>query len=78
MRTDQDSKRFTPDTSDCRPQCPNIARTDADIAEIRQQITRLREITNDPLAPAIRHQRELAELTRLEAVISNHEQARPA
>jgi hypothetical protein len=78
MRTDQDSKRFTPDTSDCRPQCPNIARTDTDIAEIRQQIARLQEITSDPLAPAIRHQRELAELARLEAIISNHERTRPA
>ncbi len=78
MRTDQDSKRFTPDISDCRPQCPNIARTDSDITKIRQQVARLREITSDPLAPAIRHHRELAELARLEAIITDHERTRPA
>ncbi len=78
MRTDQDSKRFTPDVPNCRPQCPNIARTDSDIIEIRQQVARLREITSDPLAPAIRHHRELAELARLEAIITDHERTRPA
>jgi hypothetical protein len=78
MRTDQDSKRFTPDISDCRSGCPNIARTDTDIAEIRQQAARLREITSDPLAPAIRHERELAELGRLESIIAQHHESRPA
>lgn len=78
MRTDQDSKRFTPDVPNCRPQCPNIARTDSDITEIRQRVARLREITSDPLAPAIRHHRELAELARLEAIITDHERTRPA
>jgi integrase len=78
LRTDEDSTRFTPDLSDCRPRCPNIARTDADIAEIGQEVIRLREVTADPLAPAIRHQRETAELNRLEAIIASHEKTRPA
>jgi integrase len=78
MHTDQDSKRFTPDISDCRSGCPNIARTDTDIAEVRQQAARLREITKDPLAPAIRHERELAELGRLESIIAQHRESRPA
>jgi len=28
IRTDQGGRRFTPDVSDCRPQCPNIARSE--------------------------------------------------
>ena len=35
IRTDQGGRRFTPDVSYCRPQCPNIARSDSDITEIR-------------------------------------------
>ncbi|WP_433258269.1 hypothetical protein ACQPYK_22990 [Streptosporangium sp. CA-135522] len=58
MRSDEDNKRFTPDIGDCRPKCPNIARTDMDITEIKTKITHLRDITSDPLAPPLRHQRE--------------------
>lgn len=76
MRTDEHSHRSIPDTDDCRPKCPNLARTDTDIASIMQKITELREIVADPLAPALRHQREATELARLEAIVAGHERSR--
>ncbi|MEV0537693.1 hypothetical protein [Kitasatospora sp. NPDC050463] len=64
----------TPDTDDCRPKCPNIARTDRDIHHIRTQTARLAEIVADPLAPSIRHERDRHELARLEQIITAHGQ----
>lgn len=64
-----DDPQVTPDTDDCRPRCPNIARTDRDIIEIRRQRD---ELAADPLAPPIRHARDQHELDRLTAILENH------
>ncbi|MFD7627546.1 hypothetical protein ACFV7Q_16155 [Streptomyces sp. NPDC059851] len=69
-----DDPLVTPDTDDCRPKCPNIARTDRDIEQLRQHATDLAEIVADPLAPPIRLARERHELARLESIITTHEQ----
>ncbi|MFD5063822.1 hypothetical protein [Streptomyces sp. NPDC058394] len=68
-----DDPMVTPDTDDCRPKCPNIARTDRDILHVRQRAAEFAAIVDDPLAPSIRHQRERHELARLEAIINAHE-----
>ncbi|MGC5234462.1 hypothetical protein [Streptomyces albogriseolus] len=65
-----------PDTDDCRPKCVNLARTDRDIAHVKQQAWELAEIVDDPLAPPIRHAREQHELARLKKIIEAHEKGR--
>ncbi|ATL69437.1 hypothetical protein [Nocardia terpenica] len=72
LRGSADDPLTTPDISDCRPRCPNIARTDRDITEIRTRRDELAEIISDPLAPPIRHQREQNELDRLDTILENH------
>src|SRR5207245_2939246 len=42
----------TPDVDDCRPRCPNIARTDTDIEALRTDLRRIADRLDDPLAPA--------------------------
>ncbi|GAA3353158.1 hypothetical protein GCM10017744_005210 [Streptomyces antimycoticus] len=36
LRGAADDPMVTPDLDDCRPKCPNIARTDRDIEHVRQ------------------------------------------
>ncbi|MER6282463.1 hypothetical protein [Streptomyces sviceus] len=74
LRGDANDPRVTPDTDDCRPKCPNLARTDRDIEYVRKKIADLAEIIADPLAPPIRHQRDCHELERLQAVLRGHEE----
>ncbi|MER7959904.1 hypothetical protein [Streptomyces sp. NPDC096030] len=62
----------TPDTDDCRPRCRCLARTDRDIEYVEQQAAELAIAVDDPLAPPIRHERELHELERLRQIIDNH------
>ncbi|MFF7143021.1 hypothetical protein ACFZB5_17545 [Streptomyces nodosus] len=66
----------TPDTDDCRPQCRNIARTDRDIEVDRRRHEELVVIVDDPLAPTIRHERDLHELQRLQQILDEHEKTR--
>lgn len=73
LRGTAEDPQVTPDTDDCRPQCMNIARTDRDLAYVRQRAAELADIVVDPLAPPIRHERERRELDRLMSIISNHE-----
>lgn len=73
LRGNADDPRVTPDMDDCRPRCPNIARTDRDIAEIQRSRDKLAVVVADPLAPPIRHQREQHELARLDAILENHQ-----
>lgn len=73
-----DDPRRTPAQDDCRTYCVNIARTDRDIAVLRDDIGRLTEIVADPLAPPIRHRREAEELRHLQEIVDWHEQTRPA
>lgn len=72
LRGDADDPMVTPDIDDCRPRCPNIARTDRDIAEIRRRRDELAVIVADPIAPPIRHRREQRELDRLDTILENH------
>jgi integrase len=68
-----ESIRLTPDLTDCRPGCQNIARTDRDIAVLRGQLTELQELVDDPLGPEPRRDRERHELARLTAIVENHD-----
>jgi integrase len=73
-----DDARRTPDLSDCRPGCHNIARTDRNIEEIRRQAEELREPAADPLSPEPRRRREAQTLLRLERILDEHQQSRPS
>jgi hypothetical protein len=73
---DDDASR-TPDLSDCQPGCQNIARTDHDIEHVSHRAAELTQVTSDPFSPAPRHEREHRELTRLRAVIAEHDGTRP-
>lgn len=70
-RDDTDTRR-TPDLTDCRPNCVNIARTDRDIDELTTDIETLRTLVDDPLAPSIRVARERQRLLRLEDAVTQH------
>lgn len=72
LRGQVDDPLTTPDIDDCRPRCPNIARTDRDVDEMRRRRDELAVIVADPLAPPIRHQREQHELDRLTTILENH------
>ncbi|MEV0536201.1 hypothetical protein [Kitasatospora sp. NPDC050463] len=74
LRGTADDPMVTPDLDDCRPNCVNLARTDRDIAHVRDQAADLAEIVADPLAPPLRHDRDRHELDRLERLIDAHEQ----
>ncbi|MCW2626648.1 hypothetical protein [Mycobacterium sp.] len=78
-RTDRDDTdtRRTPDLSDCRAHCANIARTDRDIDALRDQAAHLAEIASDPMAPEPRTIRYRHELDRLCTLIDEHDQGRP-
>ncbi|MEU5108170.1 hypothetical protein AB0H07_38935 [Streptomyces sp. NPDC021354] len=78
LRGAADDPMVTPDLDDCRPKCPNIARTDRDIEHVRQQAAELRETVADLLAPPIRHDRDRRELVRLEQIIEVHQQGAAA
>jgi hypothetical protein len=73
LRGTIDDPLVTPDTDDCRPRYPNLARTDRDIEYVRHQMAELEEIVSDPLDPPIRHERERHELARLQAILDAHE-----
>lgn len=72
LRGTVDDPLVTPDTDDCRPQCRNIARTDRDIEHLRRRHGELAAIVDDPLAPPIRHERELHEVERLQRILDTH------
>ncbi len=77
-RTDLPNDTSTPDLTDCQAACLNIARTDTDIAELRERSSRLKVIVSDPLAPPLRVARDQRELDRLTAIIHEHEVSRNA
>lgn len=70
---DDHGARRTPDITDCRPTCANIARTDRDIAYLRGQVAQLQGTVDDLLAPPIRHAREHRELDRLQQIVTDHD-----
>lgn len=71
---DDHGARRTPDITDCRPTCANIARTDRDVNFLRGQAAQFQDTVNDPLAPPIRHARERHELACLQQIITDHDQ----
>ncbi|SDJ25495.1 MULTISPECIES: hypothetical protein [Nocardiaceae] len=73
LRGTADDPLVTPDLEDCRPKCRNIARTDRDIVVIRARYDALTRVVSDPLAPPIRHERELHELHRLATILDIHD-----
>jgi hypothetical protein len=72
FRGNRDDPQVTPDEDDCRPRCPNLARTDRDAIVIWRRVSELEAIVADPLSPPIRHAREQHELGRLRAVLDTH------
>ncbi|WP_156526205.1 hypothetical protein [Mycobacterium adipatum] len=70
----RDDPMVTPDIDDCQPNCRNLARTDRDIIAVRRYRTRLADTVKDTAAPPIRHQRELQELERIDALIKDHDE----
>lgn len=74
LTADDHGTRRTPDISDCRPYCVNIARTDRDIDYLRDQVAQLQDAVDDPLAPPIRHAREQHELARIQQLVTYHDQ----
>ncbi|BCK56204.1 hypothetical protein [Nocardia wallacei] len=77
LASDDTTTRVTPDLSDCRPNCVNVARTDRDIDAVRADAARLRVLVADPLAPPVRAARERAELNRLLRIIADHDNRQP-
>ncbi|WP_328559280.1 hypothetical protein [Streptomyces coelicoflavus] len=76
LRGTADDPLVTPDIDDCRPTCPNLARTDRDVAHTERQVAELEETLSNSLAPPIRHARERHELARLQAILDAHHQGR--
>lgn len=73
LRGARDDPLVTPDIDDCRPSCRNIARTDRNMATVRQHRDRLATTVLDRAAPPLRHQREQRELDRIETIIKDHD-----
>ncbi len=68
----------TPQETECRPGCANLAYTDRDIAQIRIQATAMQQRASDPLAPHPVRDRAAARAARLQEIIDRHEATRPA
>jgi integrase len=68
----------TPEESECRPGCRNLAYTDRDIDQISIQAAALRQRAGDPLAPRPIRDRAAARTARLQEIIDRHEATRPA
>lgn len=60
-----------PDIDGCRSACPNIARTDADIAVLTDD---LKSLPEDPLSPSVRYERIREIKTKLATFIDNHQE----
>jgi len=73
IRGSAEDPMVTPDIDDCQPRCRNIARTDRDIMAVRARHDELADIVNDSLAPPLRHARERQELSRLAAILQEHQ-----
>ena len=73
LRGQVEDPMVTPDIDDCRPKCPNLARTDRDIEHVTAKAADLEQIVADTLAPALRHARDAHELARLRTIIEGHQ-----
>lgn len=61
----------------CRGNIRNIARTEANIAEIRAEAVALNALVDDPASPPIHHARERDRLNYLNKIVAEHETTRP-
>jgi integrase len=66
-----------PDEPECRPTCQNLAYTDRDIQQIKEELATLEKLAADPLAPSPIGDRAAAHAAQRHAIIKRHEQARP-
>jgi len=71
-----DDDRRTPDLTDCRPECQNIARTDRDIETLREDNAILAAEAEDPLAPEPRRMRARRVMEGKASIIAEHEVTR--
>ncbi|MFG2153184.1 integrase [[Kitasatospora] papulosa] len=62
----------TPDESECRSSCTNLAYTDRDIEGVQLRLERHRADATDPLAPQPRRDRAAAQATQLSRIIDRH------
>jgi len=76
LREPDDDARRTPDLDNCRPACHNIARTDRDMAELRNELEGHVAGADDPLAPEPRRLREAVRADQLRQIIDAHESTR--
>nr|WSX75858.1 integrase [Streptomyces sp. NBC_00899] len=63
----------TPDESECRSSCANLAYTDRDIEDVQRRRERHRADAADPLAPKPRRDRAEAQATQLSGIIDRHQ-----
>ncbi|WP_406734689.1 integrase [Streptomyces sp. NBC_01108] len=62
----------TPDESECRSSCANLAYTDRDIEDVQRRRERHRADATDPLAPKPRRDRAAAQAAQLSGIIDRH------
>ncbi|MFB6940792.1 integrase [Streptomyces sp. NPDC060286] len=62
----------TPDESECRSSCANLAYTDRDIEDVQRRHERHRADAADPLAPKPRRDRAAAQAVHLSGIIDRH------
>lgn len=67
---------LSPALDRCDPACANIARTDAHIARLHQDISQLREEIADPLTPSPLRERLKQRVAALHAIAERHQRAR--
>jgi hypothetical protein len=67
----------TPDESECRTSCTNLAYTDRDIEKLREEALTMENAAADSLAPHPIRDRAAARPARQRAVIQRHDASRP-
>lgn len=70
----RDSDSEAPNLGECKNACQNIARTDADVASLEEEVATLQQLTGDPFAPTVRHQRLIAVVGPLRDAIDAHKE----
>ncbi|GAS95709.1 putative uncharacterized protein [Mycolicibacterium canariasense] len=67
------SQHRSPDVSHCQPGCGNIARTDQNIAQIRDAITQYQDEIDSPTTPIPLRGRLEQRITALQAIVDEHQ-----
>jgi hypothetical protein len=71
------SRRDLPPAIDrCDPACANIARTDAHMGKLREEITQLNEEITSPLTPIPLRERLRLRISVLQAIAERHDRTR--